>query len=607
MTWAGRRVRLGDESAHLSFVTHVTGLAAMKRLVLSSFLVLSIVFLSGRLEATEWLDDLPGDIAGVVWVKSLDRLSTVMRKTGILASMADRLDRMFAPLSEGGVLDPGGGAGLVLLGRSGESAPPVAVILPVGDIRAFLAGDEASTVRRLRSGVYALGRGRPARRSLYFDELSSSRIVLAYSESQCLRVHDFLARGGRSIHEVLEESEREMLLRADVATIIFPERLFAVLEPVLRRLGRPASREDMRANAPAGSDGLAPVRAALGSVERITMGLTASEERSTGPRNFVELDMLATPKTGSKLEALCLSQEGRSAPLIASVWSADAGAAATWDMSCPPALVETILRRLAGEEQRGAILPASQPASAPASQAASREAESDVDRLVEATTALIDEVAGPGGISIVRGEAGGLGLFAWQARKEGSGRETDEILETWCGRVNAHLKRLGLDPAVDFKPAAVDFGGISAGRMTISSERRAGPLWQALLFPYGGLHITSANVGAERAVRLADRVQRTLSQYGQPSEGAPAQLHMGCSLYALSLMAVGNMLTEKDLTLFAQMADAHEIRGPGIVAAVSCAQGRAQLQVRLRLEDLFLALAVFSKAREETAVGQGPR
>ena len=121
--------------------------------------------------------------------------------------------------------------------------------------------------------------------------------------------------------------------------------------------------------------------------------------------------------------------------------------------------------------------------------------------------------------------------------------------------------------------------------------------WQASLFPSGSRYFLAQGLDLPRAAELARELETILAE---ARSEPPAQWRLGASLYRLASLMTAKDLSEEDRSQLTRLADAHQLRGFGLQARLACAGNAAHLTLRLRLEDLLLALQVLSRAQAAT-------
>ena len=571
-------------------------------------IALALLVLAPPLRAADWTADVPGSAAAVARASSIARAGEIMTTTGVLKPFAEGLDRILTPLRDetgNDILDRGGPVSVIVLDIPDNDARALAFLLPVRDLAKFLSLATDENVSELPGGVYRVGP--PGGSALFCARVSSSHIVLAYSQADCARLAGFHDSGEPSLADVLGEEERAMLSRGDVAGLVRGGQAGALL----RRFA-PGVVDSLPApRALRGASGDRPPLDWLRSIDRLAWTLTATRAEGTPARNDLALDVRVTPAAESLLAALIAQWQTHDAP-PADV--AGTAAVVTWNLPLTPKLLEGLERSLRTmydavrpvkalappELQRDPVQePASQPsapavtASKPASPAQEGVTESEIlsarqerDLFLRDTFLLTESVTGAGGAALVPGAGEPrLGLVAWQRVRPWGDLDARKIIAEWVEILKEHFSRDVGEIAVTFETDAGSVAGMDASRIEV------GPV-NALFFGKDDLFFLGGNPTDAAVAALAGSLEEPPAA-GDP----PAQVRLTGSLYNAALFAAAGTLSKEDLDMIDRLADVYGVPTAGVSGVLRCTDASAHIELRLRLEDLFLALQVLARAR----------
>jgi len=555
-----------------------------------------------------------------------------MTSTGVLKPFAEGVDRILTPLSDPAgeaILDRSAPVTVIVLDAGDKDASmALAFLLPVNDLAKFLSLARGENVSELPGGVYRVGP--PGGDALFCARVSATHIVLAYSETECARLAAFRESGEPSLADVLDEDERAMLSDADAAGFLRGDRA----ESLLGRFAPDVA--DLLAT-PAALKGPGSGGARLDwlrSIDRLVWAVKAV--RTEGPPVRIDLafDVRLIPAEQSPLAALIAKWKPRDARPADIEGTA---AVVTWDVPLTPKLLGDFQQSLrsvydevrpieallpigvvrepgppsADAEADGLIAafnrglkpghrPASQPAASRPAVAAPLPAEKPAvsheilaarrerDLFLRDTFLLTESVTGTGGVALVPGTAQPhIGLVAWQRVRPSGDLDVSRIIAEWVDIFAERVRRDGVELPVTFEPDAGSVAEMKAARLGV------GPV-SALFLPGDDLFFLAGNLGDDVAAGL-------LQSFKEPTVSAndpPAQVRLSASLYNVALLATAGGLSKEDLDMMDRLAGVHGVRAAGVSGALRCTDTGAHIALRLRLEDLLLALQVLARAQQ---------
>ena len=578
-----------------------------------------VTAVAGDARAADWPEELPEETVAAVSATSPARLEAVLRQTGVLTPLAETLRAMLAPLTDKGTLDREGRVTVLVLEGDGAPLGRSCAIARVQDLSRFVRSDEAASVERLSSGVYAIRRLN-AGGALYCVALADSRVGVALFEETCVRLREFGQRRGDTVAARLDGPTRRMLSQADLGGFAFPDE--ARLPQVLGQFWRRVHTHRNGVDATQGNAFSAWVQ----SIRTVAFGLSTRREGVKPPRNVIALDVRVTPTQGSRLAAYCDAAAHASARAIEDLWCDWTAAVMTWRFPANAASSAALgdrLTRMHSEvcARRVATAPASQPVEVPTSMPASMPASEAVDEAAAVIAEYISEAAIAAALQDARAErarfvartvtiletaldAGGAclvpgatpeepGVIAWGARSPEPGAL--QIVEQWLPIVERWVPARGTDMEIALEPDAAPIDETPARRVAVlvggeSPSRRDGTL-----VCRENRCFLAFNVAPQILLETFRQVEAPTRAASDPT--SPAQWRLAASLHRLALFRVGELLPEKERDFLARAALANDATGPGLRSWLSCEDGGLHWRAELRLEDLFLGLQVLAKGR----------
>lgn len=605
----------------------------------------TLLLLAPALHSADWTADIPADAAAVARASSIARISEIMTATGVLKPFAEGLDRILAPLRDAAgsdVLQRNAPVTVIVLDVDDQAASAaLAFLLPVTDLAAFLSLADTHSVAELPGGVYRIGPPAPDD-ALFCVRFSATCIVLAYSQADCLRLKGFRDSGEPSLADLLDDGERAMLAGADAVAFLRGARAAALLKrfapEVADLLAAPAALIGARAGRPA----LDWLRA----IDRLLWTVKASRTEGPPARNELTFDARVTPAGDSLLAAL-LAKWGTSdaAPALLK----GAPAVVTWNLPLTSKLLEDIQQSLRStydavrpielppppDAQPGAVQkpvppsppadgadnalvaafnkglkpghhPASQPAASqplapqPAPPAPPPPAKEAVvppetlaarrhrDLFLRDTFLLTESVTGAGGAALLPGTAKPrLAFIAWQRVAPPGDLDISTIIAQWVDILTERVRRDGVELPVAFEPNADFVAEMTTARLGV------GPV-SALFLAKDDLLFLGGNLTDDSIAPLL----ASLKEAPPASDDSPAQCRLSASLHSAALFAMGDALTTEDRDMIERLAGVHDVRSAGVSGSLRCTGATAHIQLRLRLEDLYLAFQIIARSRQ---------